>query len=155
MIKVLYAAAEVVPFVKTGGLADVAGSLPKALKAQGIDIRVVMPKYGQIAAQYRDRMVHIYDGTLPVAWRSKYVGVDSLKLDGITYYFIDNEEYFRREGFYGYEDDAERFSFFCRAVLNLLPAIDFWPDVIHANDWHTGLIPVLLRLEHMGDERYE
>ena len=155
MIRVLYAAAEAVPFVKTGGLADVAGSLPKALKAQGIDIRVVMPKYGQIAAQYRDRMVHIYDGTLPVAWRSKYVGVDSLKLDGITYYFIDNEEYFRREGFYGYEDDAERFSFFCRAVLNLLPAIDFWPDVIHANDWHTGLIPVLLRLEHMGDERYE
>ena len=99
MIKVLYAAAEVVPFVKTGGLADVAGSLPKALKAQGIDIRVVMPKYGQIAAQYRDRMVHIYDGTLPVAWRSKYVGIDSLKLDGITYYFIDNEEYFHREGY--------------------------------------------------------
>lgn len=155
MIKVLYAAAEVVPFVKTGGLADVAGSLPKALKAQGLDIRVVLPKYGQIPEKYRERMVHVYDGALPVAWRSKYVGVDSLQLDGITYYFIDNEEYFRRDRCYGYEDDAERFSFFCRAALNLLSELDFWPDIIHANDWHAGLIPVLLRLEHMGDSRYE
>jgi starch synthase len=155
MIKVLYAAAEVVPFVKTGGLADVAGSLPKALKAQGLDIRVVLPKYGKIPEKYREQMVHIYDGVLPVAWRSKYLGVDSLQLDGVTYYFIDNEEYFQRDQCYGYEDDAERFSFFCRAVLNLLPEIDFWPDVLHANDWHTGLIPVLLRLEHSGDSRYE
>ena len=154
-MRVLYVAAEAVPFAKTGGLADVAGSLPKELVKQGVDIRVVMPKFGKIAAEYIDQMEHLYDGTLPVAWRDKFVGLDRLVKDGVTYYFIDNEEYFYREGFYGYDDDAERFSFFARAVLNLLDAMDFWPDVIHANDWHAGLVPVLLKLEHMGDERYE
>ena len=154
-MRVLYVAAEAVPFAKTGGLADVAGSLPKELVKQGVDIRVVMPKFGKIAAEYIDQMEHLYDGTLPVAWRDKFVGLDRLVKDGVTYYFIDNEEYFYREGFYGYDDDAERFSFFARAVLNLLDAMDFRPDVIHANDWHAGLVPVLLKLEHMGDERYE
>uniref|UniRef100_UPI0028DC4FE2 glycogen synthase n=1 Tax=uncultured Selenomonas sp. TaxID=159275 RepID=UPI0028DC4FE2 len=154
-MRVLYVAAEAVPFAKTGGLADVAGSLPKELVKQGVDIRVIMPKFGKIPAEYIDKMEHIYDGTLKVAWRDKFVGVDSLALDGVTYYFIDNEEYFYREGFYGYDDDAERFSFFSRAVLNLLEAMDFWPDIIHANDWHAGLVPVLLKLEHMGDARYE
>ena len=154
-MRVLYVAAEAVPFAKTGGLADVAGSLPKELVKQGVDIRVVMPKFGKISAEYIDKMEHLYDGTLNVAWRDKFVGVDRLVMDGVTYYFIDNEEYFYREGFYGYDDDAERFSFFARAVLNLLEAMDFWPDIIHANDWHAGLVPVLLKLEHMGDARYE
>ena len=95
-------------------------------------------------------MEHVYDGEIPVSWRSKYVGLDKIEHDGVTYYFVDNEEYFRREGFYGYGDDAERFSFFCRAVLNLLPAMDFWPDVIHTNDWHSGLVNVLLKLEHQA-----
>ena len=155
MMKVLYAASEAVPFAKTGGLADVAGSLPKALQAQGLDVRVILPKYGKIAEEYRLQMKHICDMEIPVAWRQKYVGIDMLEYQGVTYYFVDNEEYFNREGFYGYEDDAERFSFFCRAVLNLLPALDFWPDIIHANDWHTALLSVLLKLEHMGDERYD
>ena len=154
-MRVLYVAAEAVPFAKTGGLADVAGSLPKELVKQGVDIRVVMPKFGKISAEYIDKMEHLYDGTLNVAWRDKFVGVDRLVMDGVTYYFIDNEEYFYREGFYGYDDDAERFSFFARAVLTLLEAMDFWPDIIHANDWHAGLVPVLLKLEHMGDARYE
>lgn len=154
-MKVLYVAAEAVPFAKTGGLADVAGSLPKALKADGIDVRVIMPKYGKIPEEYRTKMKHIYDGTISVSWRNKFVGLDELEYNGVTFYFVDNEEYFNREGFYGYDDDAERFSFFSRAVLNLLPALDFWPDVIHANDWHTGLVSVLLKLEHAGDERYE
>lgn len=154
-MKVLYVAAESVPFAKTGGLADVAGSLPKALKEDGVDVRVIMPKFGKIPEEYRDKMEHVYDGELNVAWRSKYVGLDKYELDGVTYYFVDNEEYFNREGFYGYDDDAERFSFFCRAVLNLLPAMDFWPDVINTNDWHAGLVNVFLKLEHMGDERYE
>ena len=154
-MKVLYVAAEAVPFAKTGGLADVAGSLPKALKADGMDVRVIMPKYGKIPEEYREKMEHIYDGTIPVYWRNKFVGIDELEYNGVTFYFVDNEEYFNREGFYGYDDDAERLSFFSRAVLNLLPAIDFWPDVIHANDWHTGLVSVLLKLEHAGDERYE
>ena len=154
-MKVLYVAAEAVPFAKTGGLADVAGSLPKALKEDGVDVRVIMPKFGKIPEEYRDKMEHVYDGELNVAWRSKYVGLDKYELDGVTYYFVDNQEYFNREGFYGYDDDAERFSFFCRAVLNLLPAVDFWPDVINTNDWHAGLVNVFLKLEHMGDERYE
>ena len=154
-MKVLYVASEAVPFVKTGGLADVAGSLPKALLKEDVDIRVIMPKYGAIAKEYVDRMEHVYDGELEVAWRSKYVGLDKLEKDGVTYYFVDNQEYYNREGFYGYDDDAERFSFFSRAVLNLLPAMDFWPDVIHSNDWHAGLVNVFLKLEHMDDERYQ
>lgn len=153
-MKVLYVASEVVPFAKTGGLADVAGSLPQALKEENVDIRVIMPKFGKIDPKYTNAMEHVYDGELDVAWRKKYVGLDKYEKDGITYYFVDNQEYFGREGFYGYDDDAERFSFFCRAVLNLLPVMDFWPDVIHTNDWHAGLVNVLLKLEHMDDERY-
>ena len=114
-----------------------------------------MPKFGKIPEKFRNAMEHVYDGEIPVSWRSKYVGLDKIEQDGVIYYFVDNEEYFRREGFYGYGDDAERFSFFCRAVLNLLPAMDFWPDVIHTNDWHSGLVNVLLKIEHQGDERYE
>ncbi len=154
-MKVLYVASEAVPFCKTGGLADVAGTLPKALKEAGVDVRVILPKFGAIGEQFRSNMEHIYDGTVNVAWRNKFVGIDKYELDGVTYYFVDNQEYFYREGFYGYDDDADRFSFFCRAVLNCLEAIDFWPDVINANDWHASLIPVLLKLEHQGDERYE
>ena len=153
-MKVLYVASEAVPFAKTGGLADVAGSLPQALQQEGIDVRVILPKFGKIDASYRNAMKHVYDGEIPVAWRMKYVGLDQYEWNGITYYFVDNQEYFDREGFYGYDDDAERFSFFCRAVLNLLPAMDFWPDVIHTNDWHTGLVNVFLKLEHGGDRRY-
>ena len=155
MLKVLYVASEAVPFVKTGGLADVAGSLPKALKKQGVDVRVVMPKYGKIAQEYLDKMEHIYDGDFTVSWRTKYLGIDKLELDGVTFYFIDNQEYFYRDGFYGYGDDAERFAFFSRAALEILPQEDFWPDVIHTNDWHTALVNIYLRLDHIGDARYE
>ena len=153
-MKVLYVASEAVPFVKTGGLADVAGSLPAALVKDGVDCRVILPKYGVIAKDIRNEMEHIYDGILNVAWRDKFVGIDKYVLNGVTFYFIDNEEYFGRDGFYGYPDDAERFSFFSRAVLNLLPALDFWPDIIHTNDWHSALVNVFLRLEHMDDLRY-
>ena len=153
-MKVLYVASEANPFIKTGGLADVAGSLPKALKKQGVDVRVIMPKFGRIKEEFRNNMEHVYDGQINVSWRSKYVGIDKYEIDGVIFYFVDNEEYFYRDGLYGYDDDAERFSFFCRAILNCLPAIDFFPDVINANDWHAGLLPVLLKLEHMGDERY-
>ena len=153
-MKVLYVASEAVPFCKTGGLADVAGTLPKALKDQGIDVRVIMPKFRGIGEQFRDNMEHIYSGSINVSWRTKFMGIDKYELDGITYYFVDNEEYFYRDGYYGYDDDAERFSFFSRAVLSCLDAIDFWPDVINANDWHAALIPVFLKLEHQGDDRY-
>lgn len=154
-MNVLYVASEAVPFAKTGGLADVAGSLPQALKFEDVDIRVILPKFGKIPDEFKNNMEHIYDGELNVAWRSKFVGVDKYEYNGVTYYFVDNQEYFDREGFYGYDDDAERFSFFCRAVLNLLPALDFWPDIIHTNDWHAGLVNVFLKLEHQDDERYQ
>ena len=155
MLKVLYVASEAVPFIKTGGLADVAGSLPKALKKKGIDVRVVMPKYGKIARAFLDKMDHVYDGEMTIGWRTKFLGIDKMEMDGVTFYFIDNQEYFYREGFYGYGDDAERFAFFSRAVLELLPRADFWPDIIHTNDWHTSLVNVYLKLDHIGDERYE
>ena len=154
-MKVLYVASEAVPFIKTGGLADVAGSLPKELVKQGVDARVIIPKYSNIGEKFRQEMQHQGHIFVPVAWRHKYAGVDSLVLDGVTYYFVDNEDYFKRDGLYGYNDDAERFSFFSRAVLNLLPLLDFWPDVIHSNDWHAALVNVFLKLEHQGDARYE
>ena len=112
-MKVLYVASEANPFIKTGGLADVAGSLPKALKKQGVDVRVIMPKFGRISEDFRNKMEHVYDGEIPVSWRSKYVGIDKYEIDGVIFYFVDNEEYFYRDGLYGYDDDAERFSFFC------------------------------------------
>lgn len=154
-MKIGFVASEAVPFIKTGGLADVAGALPKALAAMGHDVRVFIPKYGQIPQKYKNEMQHVWDGELPVAWRRKFVGIEKLVRDGVTWYFVDNEGYFNRDGFYGCEDDAERFSFFSRAVLNSLPALDFFPDILHANDWHAALVPVFLRLEHMGDGRYE
>lgn len=148
MLKVLYVASESVPFVKTGGLADVAGSLPKELRKKGVDCRVVLPKYGKIKEEYVHHMNHLYDGEVNVSWRQKFMGVDEYILDDVPFYFIDNQEYFLRDGFYGYPDDAERFTFFARAVLEMLPHIDFWPDIIQLNDWHTGLIPVYLKLEY-------
>ena len=154
-MKVLYVVSEAVPFIKTGGLADVAGSLPKYLKAEGVDARVILPKYSSIPEEYRNNMEHVGDITVPVSWREKYAGVDKLEYEGVTYYFVDNQEYFYRDGLYGYFDDAERFSFFSRAVLNLLPTMDFWPDVINSNDWHAALVNVFLKLEHQGDSRYE
>lgn len=154
-MKVLFVASEAVPFIKTGGLADVAGSLPKALKAEGVDIRVILPKYGNISSEYRDKMTHVGNITVPVSWRDKYTGIDMLEYDGVTYYFVDNEEYFKRGGIYGYFDDAERFAFFSRAVLNVLPMLDFWPDVIHSNDWHAAMVNVFLKLDHIGDTRYQ
>ena len=154
MLKVLFVASEAVPFIKTGGLADVAGSLPKALRDKGVDIRVVLPKYAGIPASYRQQMEVVCRMEIAVAWRKKYLGIEKLEEGGITWYFIDNEEYFARDGCYGYDDDAERFAFFSRAVLALLPAVDFWPDILHTNDWHTGLINVFLKLSTPGEPRY-
>lgn len=154
MLKVLYVTSEAVPFAKTGGLADVAGSLPKELRAKGIDARVIMPKYGKIKEEYTSRMKTVYTGITHLGWRRPYCGVLTCEEDGVPFYFIDNEQYFKRDGFYGYDDDAERFAFFCRAVLDILPQIDFIPDVIHLNDWHTGPISVLYRSDYGWQEMY-
>lgn len=146
--KVLFVAAEAVPFVKTGGLADVAGSLPKELARQGVEARIIMPKYGDIPAAWVEQMVHVRHIEVTLGWRRLYCGIERLEHDGLVYYFIDNEYYFRRQGLYGFLDDAERFSFFCRAVLEALPYLDFAPDVLHCHDWHTAMVPVLLHAHY-------
>ncbi len=144
-MKVLFAASEAVPFAKTGGLADVIGSLPKELVKQGLDVRVMLPKYGDIPAQFTQKMETIATFTLRMGWRELYCGILKLEHEGITFYFVDHENYFLRSGCYGYNDDAERFAFFCRAVMDSLQHIDFMPDIIHCHDWQTGMVPVLYR----------
>jgi starch synthase len=143
-IKVWLASSEVAPFVKTGGLADVAGSLPKALKRLGLDIRVVMPKYSQINSEFVSGMEYVGSCQVQLSWRKQYCGVYKLEYEGVTFYFIDNEYYFFRDWFYGLYDDGERFSFFCKAILEVLPVIGFQPDIIHLNDWQTGMVSLLL-----------
>jgi glycogen synthase (ADP-glucose) len=143
-IRVWFASSEVAPFAKTGGLADVAGSLPKALKKLGADIRVVMPKYRQIPKEYTEKMTFLGYTMVDLTWRKQYCGVYSLEHDGVTCYFLDNEYYFYRDWYYGMYDDGERFAFFSKAILEVLPLIGFKPHIIHLNDWQTGLVSVLL-----------
>ncbi|GLB58625.1 glycogen synthase GlgA [Cytobacillus sp. NCCP-133] len=154
-MKVLFAVSECVPFIKSGGLADVAGSLPKELVKQGTDVRIILPKYGTISDNFKKKMSHKCEFTVAVGWRNQYCGIEELEYQGITFYFVDNEYYFNREKLYGYFDDGERFAFFNRAVLDALQHIDFYPDVIHSHDWHTGMIPFLLRVEYRPKKGYE
>ncbi len=143
-MNILFAASEVVPFIKTGGLADVAGSLPQALAAQGNDVRVVLPLYEGVGQPWRDQMEYLFNFHVTLAWRTPYCGVFRLERDGVIYYFIDNEYYFKRAQIYGHYDDGERFAFFSRAVIELCGHLDWHPDVIHANDWQTALVPIYL-----------
>lgn len=151
-IKVWLASSEVAPFIKTGGLADVAGSLPKALKELDVDIRVVLPKYSQIDPKFVSGMEFVGSCQIDLSWRKQYCGVYKYEFDGVTYYFIDNEYYFFREGLYGLYDDGERFSFFCKAILEVLPLIGFKPDIIHLNDWQTGMVSLLLDAHYRNRE---
>ena len=143
-MRILYAASEARPFAASGGLADVAGSLPKALCAAGEEACVVMPYYvNSFKPEQKEKMNYITNFTVPVGWRSQYCGLFSQQVDGVTYFFIDNEFYFKRDnGLYGYYDDAERYVFFSRAVLEMLKYIQFKPQVINSNDWQCALIPV-------------
>lgn len=152
MLKVWFASSEAAPFTKTGGLADVAGSLPKALKKLDVDIRVVMPKYSQISPQFVSQMQFVGGCQVELSWRKQYCGVFKLDYEGVTFYFIDNEYYFFREGCYGLYDDGERFSFFCKAILDVLPLIDFQPDILHLNDWQTGMVSLLLDAHYRHKE---
>lgn len=153
-MKVLFAAAESVPFIKTGGLADVIGALPKALQSSGVDVRVILPKYHGIAQEYRDAMTHIGEVYVQVGWRRQYCGIERIIHEGIPIYFVDNEYYFGRDGVYGYMDDGERFAFFNRAVLEVIRAVDFQADVLHCHDWHTAMIPLLLEAHYRHDPFY-
>ena len=147
-MKILFATSECYPFLKTGGLADVAYALPKALTEMGEDCRVILPNYGTIKEEYKKKMVNLFDTTIKIGWREQYLGVKYLKYEGVEYYFIDNMYYFFRETPYGYYDDGERFSFFSQAILEVLTRLDFIPDILHCNDWHTAVIPVLLRTKY-------
>lgn len=143
-MKILFIASESRPFVASGGLADVAGSLPKAICQGGNECRVVIPLYKRIPQQFRDKMEFVRNFNVPLAWRNQYCGVFKLKHQGVTYYFLDNEYYFKRDDLYGYYDDAERFAFFSKAAVEMLNYVDFDPDIIHSNDWHTALVPIYL-----------
>ena len=153
-MKVLYVASEVVPFSQSGGLADVAGSLPKAIRDRAVSCRVVSPLYGSVPQSLRETMKFIGHIEVQLAWRRQYCGVFSCNLGGVVHYFIDNEYYFARDGLYGHFDDGERFAFFSKAVLAILPLIDYFPDIIHLNDWQTALVPLYLKAYYQGDERY-
>ncbi len=144
-MRILYVASEAFPFCKTGGLADVAGSLPPALAKNGDQVAVILPLYGQIGQQWRQRMTfrrYIY---VDLGWRHQYCGLFSLASRGVTWYFVDNEHYFARPRLYGEFDDGERFAFFSKAVIDLLPSLDWMPDVLHCNDWQTALVPIYLK----------
>ena len=153
-MKVLFCASEALPFSATGGLADVAGSLPQALRSRLIGCRVVVPLYDGISQELRDQMRFVTSISVPVAWRRQYCGIFEAKINNVIYYLIDNQYYFKRQGIYGHFDDAERFAFFSRAILEMLPYIDFKPDVIHTNDWQTALVPVYYRLFYANNEWY-
>lgn len=153
-MKVLYASSEAFPFAMSGGLADVAGALPKALRKRLIGCRIVMPLYSCISQELRDKMSFVCSITVPVSWRRQYCGIFEAHMNGVIYYFIDNQYYFKRDGLYGHYDDAERFAFFSRAVLEIIPHIGFTPDIIHCNDWQTAMVPVYLNTFYRDNELY-
>ena len=153
-MKVLYCTSEARPFAATGGLADVAGSLPQALRLRLIGCRVVMPLYEDIPQELRDNMKFVTSLSVPVAWRRQYCGVFEAKVGGVIYYLIDNQYYFKRHGLYGHYDDAERFAFLSRAAIEMLPYLDFKPDVIHCNDWQTALVPIYYSIFYANNDWY-
>lgn len=153
---VLFVASEANPFAGTGGLADVIASLPKALAAKGeYDVRVVIPLYQAVSPAYRATLRFEGNFNVPVAWRNQYCGVFSLKYDGVTFYFIDNEYYFKRGNLYGYYDDGERFAFFSRAVLEMMQYLDYYPDILHCHDWQTALSVVYLKTIYANRYGYD
>ena len=148
-MNILFSASECVPFVKTGGLADVVGSLAPVLAAQGLDVRVMLPLYSAIPLEWQQKMQFVLHFDVQLGWRRQYCGVMMLKKDGVTYYFLDNKYYFGRPYIYGLGgDEYERYGFFCRAVLNALPLLEFHPDVLHAHDWQSGMVPALLKIQY-------
>lgn len=154
-MNILFAASEAVPYAASGGLADVVGSLPREICKKGHDCRIVIPLYKAISDELRVEMTFLTNITVDVSWRKQYCGIFTAEKNGITYYFIDNEYYFARDGLYGFYDDCERFVFFSRAVLEMLRYIDFKPDVINANDWQTALIPVYYNVYYKYQQGYD
>lgn len=154
--KILFVASEARPFIATGGLADVIGSLPAALaKDPSYDIRVVLPLYSDIKSEWRRKMSFLGNIYVPLAWRNQYCGVFTYQYDNVTFYFLDNEYYFKRPGCYGYYDDGERFAYFSRATLEILPFIGFYPDVLHCHDWQAALAAIYLKTIYCKRPEYQ
>lgn len=156
-MQIVFASAECAPFVKTGGLGDVAGSLPAALVRAGAEVIVMVPKYATIKDEYKSQMQHFSDFYVSLGWRSEYCGLEKLEHDGVTYMFIDNERYFARDYPYGFFDDGERFAFFSKAITESLQHLPegFECDILHCNDWQTALAPVFLREFYQGLPLYD
>jgi len=157
-MNILFIGTEAVPFAKTGGLADVLSALPKALakdKKNGVNAAVMLPLYKQIKEKYRGKLEKVAEFETTLAWRYKYAAVFKTSHDGVDYYFIDNEEYFGRDGYYGYFDDGERFAYFCKAALDSLAFLDFKPGILHLSEWQTALIPVYLKTAYAGKPEYD
>ncbi|ABR49096.1 glycogen/starch synthase, ADP-glucose type [Alkaliphilus metalliredigens QYMF] len=154
-MRVMFAASEATPFSKSGGLGDVIGSLPFYLKKLGVDVSVILPKYQEIPQDLKMKMKWIKSMTVPVGWRNQFCGIEILSYKDIHFYFVDNQYYFNREGFYGHNDDGERFAFFSRSVLEILPHIDCKPDIIHCHDWQTAMISYLLKTQYQHHGFYK
>ncbi|MBR2973550.1 MAG: glycogen synthase [Clostridia bacterium] len=153
--KILFVASEAAPFVVTGGLGDVIGALPAAIMNKSdMDVRVVLPFYRDISEKHMSEIEYLCYTYVLLGWRNQYCGIFRTKYKNVTFYFIDNEYYFKREGCYGHFDDGERFAYFCKSALEILPVIDFFPDVIHAHDWQSALVPIYLRTLFSDSENY-
>ncbi len=153
---VLFVASEANPFIGTGGLADVIGSLPKTLAENSdYDVRVVLPLYGEIEMKYRDKFMFLCNFNVPLSWRNQYCGVYAYKYEGVTFYFIDNEYYFKRRGLYGHYDDGERFAYFSKAVIEMMNHLDYYPEILHCNDWQTALSVVYLKVVYGNGYGYD
>jgi len=155
MKNILFVTSEAAPFIKTGGLADVAGSLPKCFNKEEFDCRVILPKYQCMSEEWKNQLKYVTHFYMNLSWRSQYVGILELEYDGVHFYFIDNEYYFSGPKPYGnIYQDIEKFAFFSKAALSALPSIGFRPDIVHCHDWETGLIPVMLKDKFQEGEFY-
>lgn len=156
MKKILYVASECVPFIKTGGLADVVGTLPKTFSKEEADVRVVLPNYQCIKSEWKDKMQDVTFFSMDLSWRHQYVGIKELEYEGITFYFIDNEYYFAGPAPYStMEGDIEKFCYFSKAALSILQVLNFKPDIIHCHDWQSGLVPVYLKTAFAANPFYQ
>ncbi len=153
-MKILYVASEAAPYAASGGLGDVMGSLPQEIKAvTGGEVGVILPLYSSISSAYRERMTLVDTFTLAYGWRKSYCGIYRLTEGGVDWFFVDNEQYFKRDSMYGQHDDGERYAYFCLAVVEFMLRTDYIPDVLHANDWQTALSVIYLKLNHFDNPR--
>lgn len=155
MKSILFAASEGLPFIKSGGLADVIGSLPKILKQREYDVRVVLPLYKKIAEKYFDQLEYLGTIQIKSGWIDQPASYFQTEVDGVIYYFVQHQAYFERDGLYGFPDDGERFSFYQKAILEMCKMIDFYPDILHAHDWHTGMLAALTKIHYGNDWHFD